>query len=640
MINRFPVAELPAIGLGLFASLAVLSILPAQAQPAGAEEPIELDPVVVTGAPTPANQLGSTVTVVTAEEIEKAQRRTVSDVLATVPGLNVVQAGGPGSQTAVFMRGTNANHVKVLVDGIDVGDPGNPNGAFDFGKLLAGDVERIEVLRGPQSGLYGADAIGGVIAITSRKGSGTPKLTALLEGGSFGTFNQRIGLSGSHSIFNYAFGIDHFRATDTPVTPVALLPPGQRAIGNLYDNTVYSARLGADFSDSLSASLIARYSDSKLLFTGDSFTGPNALHSSQTEDLLLTRGEVVWHSLDERYRTVLGVDYLRDRRRSVPSPENMTPPSTSIGERLKFDLRQEIALTDAHKVTFGLERENYRLQTEDLTASSGNSAVFAQIQSNWFENFYLTSNLRYDRNDDFGGRLTWRIAPAYTIAATGTVLRASYGTGFKAPTLSQLYRDYTPFFYANRNLKPEESSGYDLGFEQPLWGDRLRIGSTFYYNRIRNLIDYNETFTTNVNVGRATTYGNESFVSVRVNEQVSLRGDYTFTIARNDVTELSLLRRPKHKASLQVAWSPMEALNLSATLLYVGSWIDGNRSFSVPRLKASGYATVNLAADYKLNERASVFARVDNLFDRRYETPVGFEQPGLGVYAGVRLSAF
>ena len=181
-----------------------------------------------TTLPTPTTENASSVTVITGAEMEAKQQRTVPDALADVPGLNVVQTGGPGGQTSVFIRGTNSNEVKVLIDGIDVSDPSNPNGSFDFGQLLTGDIARIEVLRGPQSGLYGSDAIGGVISITTKNGEGPPKVTATVDGGSFGTFNQKASLSGSQDIFNYVFNIQHFQSTDTPVTPLNQLAPGEQ----------------------------------------------------------------------------------------------------------------------------------------------------------------------------------------------------------------------------------------------------------------------------------------------------------------------------------------------------------------------------------------------------------------------------
>src|ERR1700728_284363 len=231
-------------------------------------------PTVVspTGIVTPTNQVASSVTVITAQDIATEQYRSVPDALNTVPGLNVVQSGGPGGQTSVFMRGTNSNHTKVLVDGVDVSDP--RSGTFDFAHLLTYDVSQIEVLRGAQSGLYGSDAIGGVISIITQKGEGPARLTAMNEAGSFGNLNQGVGVSGSQENFNYAFNVSHVHASDVPVTPLQLLPPGQQAIGNNYDNMTYSTKTGVNLSDSLTWNSVLRYTESTLLFTGNNT--PNA----------------------------------------------------------------------------------------------------------------------------------------------------------------------------------------------------------------------------------------------------------------------------------------------------------------------------------------------------------------------------
>jgi vitamin B12 transporter len=175
--------------------------------------------VTATRVPTEKIKLANSVTVITARDIALKQQQTLPDVLADAPGLNVVQTGGPGGVTSVYMRGTNANHVKVLVDGIDVSDPSSTDGTFDFGQFLTPDIEKIEILRGPQSGLYGSDAIGGVINIITRSGEGPPHATLDLEGGSFGTFNQNASVSGSTGPFHFAATVAHFRSDDTPVTP-------------------------------------------------------------------------------------------------------------------------------------------------------------------------------------------------------------------------------------------------------------------------------------------------------------------------------------------------------------------------------------------------------------------------------------
>lgn len=240
--------------------------------------------------------------------------------------------------------------------------------------------------------------------------------------------------------------------------------------------------------------------------------------------------------------------------------------------------------------------------------------------------------------------MTYRVAPAYIIPGTDTKLKASYGTGFKAPTLSQLYVDFPSFlFFANPNLKPEESTGYDAGFEQPI-GDRFRFGATYFHNDITNLIntvsDPTTFRSTYVNIGRAQTEGVETFAALNVTDNLKLRGDYTYTRAVDQSTGLQLQRRPKDKASLTAAWNPYAPLTVSATVLYVGSFLDVSRDFTVQNLTAPGYTVVNLAADYVVNDQLKIFGRIDNLFDKRYQVPTGFLQPGFGVFGGIRVASY
>src|ERR1700733_11586152 len=260
---------------------------------------------------TPTNQVANSITAITAQDIATQQYRTLPDVLNTVPGLNVVQSGGPGSQTSVFLRGTNSNHTKILIDASYVGDPTTPNGAIDLSHLLVGDAAQVEVLRGPQSGLYGSDAIGGVISIITQKGEGPARWTASNEAGSFGTFNQSVGVSGSQDNYNYALNIAHFQATDVPVTPLQLLPPGQQANGNNYDNMTYSAKTGVDLNEYLTWNSVLRYTESTLLFTGTNTPGPNftslpdAEQSRQGDHQFFGREEAVLSLFDGRIKKYL-----------------------------------------------------------------------------------------------------------------------------------------------------------------------------------------------------------------------------------------------------------------------------------------------------------------------------------------------
>jgi vitamin B12 transporter len=611
-----------------------------------APAPQAVAPVVVTTpttVPTPADQVANSITVITAADMERDQQRTVPDALATVPGLNIVQTGGPGGQTSVFMRGTNSNHVKVLIDGIDVTDPSNPNRSFDFGQLLTSDLERIEVLRGPQSGLYGSDAIGGVIAFTTKKGEGPPKATVSLEGGSFDTFNQTASLSGGTDRFDYAFNVAHFRAGSTPVTPLELLPPGRKRINDSYDNLTTSSRLGATLSDNVAVNWVGRYTESDLRFTGDDFSTfpstPAAQQSEQRVHQFFTRGEAVVSAFDGRLKNYFGIA-LTDHWNWNVSPGAV--PTVNKGDRVKEDYRGVLAILPGQTLVFGADHEIERLRTDTTTAQNGNQGGYVELQSDFHKRIFLVANARIDDNDAFGQHFTYRVAPAVILPVTDTKLKASVGTGFKAPTLSELFVSFPAFrFFANPNLKPEESFGYDVGFEQPLFQDRVRFGATYFHNDINNLIttQFNADFSSSyVNVNKAKTQGAETFVAVAATPQVKLRGDYTYTWAIDAITGLELLRRPIHKASATAIWAPIETLQLSATVLHVGDWIDGNRDFSVPRLAQPGYTIVNLAANYTVNENTKMFARVDNLFDLRYQDPSGFLRPGLGVFGGIRLA--
>jgi vitamin B12 transporter len=622
---------------------------PTDAKPAVA--PVQQQAVVVspTATVTPIDQVASSVTVITAKDIERDQRRTVPDALATVPGLNVVQNGGPGGLTSVFIRGTNSNHTKVLIDGIDVSDPSNANRSFDLGQLLTSDIQQIEVLRGPQSGLYGADALGGVISVVTKKGEGPPRATATVEGGSFGTLNQTAGLSGSQDRINYAFNVAHFRATDVPVTPLELLPPGQRAIGNSYDNMTYSTKLGADVSENLTLNAVARYTDATLHFTGDTFdpvtfaSVPAAAQSTQIVHQLFTRGEAVWSAFDGNIRNYFGVNYTNNWNYNI-SPGDAAPTITT-GDRVKYDWHAVAQLAPYHTFIIGAEHETETLQTSAVSAENVNKAAYVELQSKFADRLFLVENIRQDDNDRFGEHPTYRLAPAVIVPVTETKLKASYGTGFKAPTLNQLFVSLPAFFFdANPNLKPEESVGYDVGFEQPLFNDRVRFGSTYFHNDITNLIQFavdTATFrSTEVNIGKAITEGTENFVSAVITDRVRVRADYTFTRTVDATNGLELLRRPKEKWSASVIWNPTDPLTMSATVLHTGSFIDADRAFTIPRLLAPAYTVFNVAADYKINDQIKIFGRVDNLFNVHYQNPTGFLQPGLGIYGGMRVASY
>jgi vitamin B12 transporter len=614
-----------------------LSGFAAQANTELADQP---DTVVVTATriPTPELQVASSISVVTADDIAARLTQTLPDMLKQIPGLNVVQSGGPGGQTSVFMRGTNSNHTKVLVDGIDVSDPSNSGGAFDFGQFLTQDIEKVEILRGPQSGLYGSDAIGGVINVLTKSGSGPAQFNAAIEAGSFETFNQSGAVSGSLDQFHYAANVAHFHSGKTPVTPLDLLAPGEQRIDDYDDNLTASTKLGFDVTENFDLGLVARYTDSHLRLTGENFDNfpddvPDSAQSANNTLQTYTRATAHLKSFDGALEETLGAAYSSIRSSDF-SPE--APRSDAFGERVKFDWQGNIRLATNEKLVLGAEHQRDEI-TAPISASTTIDSGYAELQSGFGERLFDTISVRYDENDRFGGKVTYRFAPAYLIKETGTKFKASVGTGFKAPTLNQLFQSFPDFdFFANPNLKPESSLGWDAGFEQALAADTIRFGITYFHNSIRDLIADSTDGTTEVNVGRAVTQGVESFFVYQPIPTLAFRLDYTYTQATDEIAHQELLRRPKHKGSLNAAWQATSRLSLNATLLALSSWVDGNRDFSIPRLDAPAYTTVDLAAGYDVTNHLTVYGRISNLLDRHYQNPVGFLQPSVGAFAGVK----
>ena len=600
--------------------------------------------VTATRVATPLDQVASAITVIDAADIEARQERSLPDVLRDVPGLNLVQTGGEGGQTSLFLRGTNSNHVKILVDGIDIFDPSNPNGALDMGKFNGADIARVEVLRGPQSGLYGSDSIGGVINIITKSGEGPLSLDVAGEGGSFDTFNQSATVSGSQDAFHYRATLAHLHAGATPVTPLDLLPPGQKRNDDYFDNVTASTKMGYDLTENFDLGFAGRYSNSLSRITGNTF---DPLTFASFPSPLQTRIDTLSHeargTAHLKLATVdqtLGLSYSSTVTSDL-DPDNGSIPSS--GERIKLDWQGQAEILEGEILVLGAETGRDAIHVP-ISAGITTNAGYGELQSAVTDllagalEFHNSVSVRYDDNSRFGAKATWHIAPLLTLKETGTRLHASYGTGFKAPSLEQLFESFPAFFFfANPNLKPETSIGYDVGFDQKF--GVAGGGLTWFHNNIKNLIETDPaTFSTNINIGRVRTQGIEAYLTFQPLETLKLRADYTYTEAEDADLNEELVRRPKNKFSADASWQALESLSLDASLLYVGSWIDGSRDFSVPRLDAHPYWTVDIAASYALTKTLALTGRINNLLDKRYENPVGFQQPGVGAYAGIKAS--
>ena len=608
------------------------------AQEASPTDTATLNPVVVTATrvPTPESEVGSSVTVITSEEMQRKQERTLPEALADVPGLNVVQTGGPGGTTSVLIRGANADQTKVLIDGIDATDPAT--GTFNFEHVLTWDLDRVEIVRGPQSGLYGADAIGGVINIITKKGTGPAQFTSSIESGSFVTNNQNAAASGSISRFNYYVDFAHAQTLDTPVTPSDLIPVGRSVQGDSYDNKTASTRMGVDLTDNFDLGLVVRYVDTTLNFTADDAPGSESLKSTEDDQQLFTRGTAHLVSFGGVFDQTLGLAYTKFNQSDLDPNVPDAVPSFFNGDQVKVDWQGNIKLTQGQLLILRAEHQLQQL-SEPVGAEITDNAGLIQLNSAFGERFFNALSLRYDDYNPFGGKPTFRIAPAVLFPETDTKLKASVGTGFKTPTLAELYENFPSFgFFANPDLKPSTSIGYDAGFEQTVFAKRVTFGATYFHNNIDNLITINDAGTSYENIGKATTYGVETFVDYAPRASLNLHGDYTYLIAMDDILDTELLRRPKHKASLNAAWHISERAVLSGTLLYVGPWVDVNRAGTVSGLTANGYTIVNLEGSYDLRDGLTAYARIDNLLDRHYQDPLGFQRPGFGFFAGVRIA--
>ena len=625
--------------LGILCLAAAASPFAALAQTP--QNAVQLPDLVIsaTRIPTPSEQVASSVTVVTAEEIARKQLRTLPDLLNQIAGVSVAQNGGPGAQTTVFVRGANSNHTKVLIDGIDVSDPSTPSGAFDFSQIQLADVARVEVLRGPQGALYGSDAIGGVINIVTTKSDAGSHVAVSAEAGSFATFNQTAAIGGATERFNYDFSYSHFRVGHTEATPVDLVVPGRPINPDSVDNQTYATRLGYKLTDLIDAGLVVRYVESMLKSTSDDWVGPEGLRTDSLDRQWFTRATLHQQSESGRFDQTLGLGYtLYDR--NIVDPNQSPSLSSYHSQRTKLDWQGNYRVIDGETVTLGAESAREQFSNNNpVSAHQTDNAGFLQLQSDIDGRFFNTASVRLDDYQTFGSKATWRLAPAYLVQSTGTKLRGSVGTAFKAPTLDELYDSYPAYgFYANPNLKPETSLGMDVGFDQKLAGDAVKFSGTYFHNAIRNLIDYNSSFTSVVNVGRATTQGVETGFDWTVSPRLDLQANYTFTQAHDDTHQQTLLRRPKHKASVGAQVQATDDLSLSASLIYVGNWVDVARAGYPSGLVTGGYTTGNIAVTYALGHGLELFGRVDNIADRHYQDPVGFMHPGIGIYGGLRAS--
>jgi vitamin B12 transporter len=605
--------------------------------------------VTATTVETPVEEVGSSATVITKERMEESQQRTVTEALRLVEGLEVVETSGPGSTTSVFIRGANSEHTLVLIDGVEVNDPSLPGRSFDFAHLSSDNIERVEVIRGPQSTLYGSDAIGGVINIITKKGHGKPTGFVSVEGGSFGTIAERAGVSGGTRLFNYSVGTS--RTDSDGISAADRRDANHERDG--YGNTSLSGRFGFTPTDHFSVDFITHYSDA--LTDLDNFGGsggddPN--YRARSKDLT-TKLQGNLALFDGLWAQSLGLSLARTDR-DYRNPTDSDHPSdvelsTYQGEMQKLDWQHHLFLHETNTLTFGLNLEEETAKSDYYSESAWGpytstfnrevtrtNGYYLQDEVRLGDAFFATAGLRYDDHSGFGSKTTYRFAASYLLRQTGTRLKATYGTGFKAPSLYQLYSQY-----GDKALHPEKSAGWDLGFEQPLAGKKLVLGATYFHNDFDDMILFDSPTSKYRNVGEAYTEGVVATLSFQPLENLSVRGSYTYLETEDKSTGRALLRRPKNRLVLEGNWRFNDKGNVRAAVVYVGKRADNfydNATYATTRVNLGGYTLVNLAASYDLTKHLQVFGRVENLFDKTYEEVTGWGTPGISIRGGVKVS--
>jgi vitamin B12 transporter len=599
------------------------------------------DEIVVTAARAPqsAAEVGQAVTAIDRALIEQRQAVIVSNLLAQTPGVTVTRNGGPGGFTGLRIRGAEAEQTLVLIDGVKVNDPSSPGGGFDFANLLADNIERIEVLRGPNSVPWGSQAIGGVVNIVTARPTAQPSLTARAEGGSFGTAQAVANGSFTAGPVAASLGGGYFR-TDG----ISAAASGTERDG--YERYAANGRVEVKLSDNIALDLRGYYDHGRTDLDGfppPTFAFADTPEFSKIRELFGYAGiRAVFGAFTNRAAFTIG-DIHRDN--FDPAFGN-APSFIARGRVERFEYQGDWAAADWARLVFGAESERSRFGDGFSIYRTGIDSGWGELIVKPFERLTLTGGVRYDDHRDFGGHTSFGGNAALDLGST--IVRASYAEGFKAPTLFQLRSDF-----GNPALRPETARSFDAGVEQRLIGDAVSAAVTYFHRRTRNQIDFTpcrpdiaicaggaRPFGTYDNIARARASGFEAAFELRPTEALRINAAYSYIDAENRTPGSAefgktLIRRPKSSLALNADWRTPAGLSLGGTLRQVSDSID--RDAFGQRVRLDGYVLADVRAAWPVSERFEVYGRVENLFDERYQTVLGYGTQGRAAYAGVRF---
>lgn len=642
---------------------------------AGAQEAPAIPDVVVTATrvPTPAERIPAATTVIGRQEIEERGYTTLAEALSAVPGFRLVQSGGPGQQASGFLRGTNSRHVLVLRDGVPLNDAAEPNGAFNFGNELLADVERIEVVRGPVSAIYGTAAIGGVVNLITRRAPADRAFAPYGEiaGGTQRTLRGHAGAGGTLGAFDYgitgqSLSTEGFNAT----APRLWSNRGER---DGFRGAAVTARLGLTLGETSPEAILGATRIEGLLRWRENTFGlddvpqddPNYTGQDRNWFGYLRAGTALFGGA---WTTGLRLSASQDRRRYVNLPDADSPFSAAddlyVGDRVGLAWDNTLRLpaggfvTDA-SLTFGGGWDRERAESASgspffrTTVDARAEATYGYLgaQARLFERLDVTAALRLDDAEDYGTEVTWRLGAVLALPEIASRLRAAGGTAFKAPSLYQRFGVIGSFFRGNPDLEAERSTSWEVGWETDIGGRLATVSALYFDSRIRDLINFDPTFSTLVNVDRARIRGGEFALTLRPAEWLSVTGAWTVTEARDTATDTPLPRRPRNVASLnariapEVGWFglPRSRLVIAPEVLYVGAspegafarYGDDGRPIPVAGKNPDGWL-LNLTASLPVSANLTSFVEVRNIGNTRYEPANAFVVPGRSAILGLR----
>ncbi|MCX7863758.1 MAG: TonB-dependent receptor [Novosphingobium sp.] len=591
--------------------------------------------VLATGSSQSLNRTSQSVSIIGRDEIDSLQGADIARVLERLPGISLARNGSLGGFTGLFLRGANSQQVLVVVDGIRLADAAAPGGGFDFGSLMTGPIGKIELLRGSNSVVWGSDAMGGVIAMSSREVNG---LDARVEYGARDTLDAE--LSAGLQRASYGITLSGGHTTSDGFSS---------AVSGTERDGFRQWRIGGrghlDLAGGFALVAAARYADSRTEFDGFSFSPPFGL--IDTPELTLTEEISARAGLEYRGSALeVAAGYaIYDIDRTNFDPRFGSAPSfASDGRQQRLEMKGSWNAAGSLRLHFGAEHEWARYSTTfDARKAAQTTSGHALLE--WSgQGVNLAAGLRIDDHSGFGSEISFGANGSVAIV-DGWRVRASFGEGFKAPSLFQLYSNF-----GNAALRPERSRSYDLALET---GDRngsLHAALTLFRRDTENLIDFvscfgiiggictNRPFGTYDNVGKARAEGAEVELAAAITENLRMQAAYTWLRARDRTAGSpnrgnDLARRPRHALSLSVDWTtPLAGLKLGGDLRIVGRSFDDRGNF----VRLGGYAIATLRAALPLSETVELFGRIENIGDEQYQTVAGYGTPGRSAFFGAR----